>query len=105
MFLTKFGKSWSNAFWHYLILLFSGVTFTENPGDNSDEIQLIPDPVFTLPTDGSTVTIINSTEDGRIFYGTKEGNLFEITYQVNNFLYTDIKNLFLIFSGWKWLVW
>ncbi|CAG9854038.1 unnamed protein product [Phyllotreta striolata] len=80
-----------HAFIKYLLILATsvdivvlGVTFTERPGDNADEIQLIPDPVFILPTDGSTVTIINSTDDGRIFYGTKEGNLFEIAYQAES---------------------
>ncbi|XP_056648274.1 nuclear pore complex protein Nup154 [Diorhabda sublineata] len=76
-----------HSFIKYLLVLATsvdiivlGVTFTEN----TDEIQLIPDPVFTLTTDGATVTIINSTEDGRIFYGTKEGNLFEISYQAES---------------------
>lgn len=59
-----------------------GVTFTEGPVQNSDEIQLIPDPVFTIPTDGATVSVISGTSDGRIFFGTKEGSLFEISYQV-----------------------
>lgn len=59
-----------------------GVTFTEGTVENTDEIQLIPDPVFTVPTDGSTVSIIAGTEDGRLFFGTKEGFLFEISYQV-----------------------
>lgn len=60
-----------------------GVTFTEGADEDTDEIQLIPDPVFTIPTDGSTVCIITGTDDGRLFYGTKEGYLFEITYQVS----------------------
>lgn len=47
-----------------------------------DEIHLIPDPVFTLPTDGNTVTTIATTQSGRLFFGTKEGSLFEISYQV-----------------------
>nr|XP_023029758.1 nuclear pore complex protein Nup155 [Leptinotarsa decemlineata] len=75
---------------HLLILATSvdivvlGVTFTEKPGESTDEIQLIPDPVFTIPTDGSTVSIITGTEDGRIFFGTKEGCLFEISYQAES---------------------
>ncbi|XP_072403168.1 nuclear pore complex protein Nup154 [Diabrotica undecimpunctata] len=80
-----------HAFIKYLLILATsvdivvlGVTFTEKPGDTTEEIQLIPDPVFSLPTDGATVTIISSTNDGRIFYGTKEGKLFEIYYQAES---------------------
>ncbi|CAH1175574.1 unnamed protein product [Phaedon cochleariae] len=75
---------------HLLILATSvdivvlGVTFTDKPGENSDEIQLIPDPVFTIPTDGSTISVVTGAEDGRIFFGTKEGSLFEICYQAES---------------------
>lgn len=81
-----------HSFIKYLLVLATavdivvlGVTFTEGPVKNGDEIQLIPDPVLSIPTDGSTVSVITGTEDGRLFYGTKEGYLFEISYQVSIF--------------------
>ncbi|XP_048522615.1 nuclear pore complex protein Nup154 [Dendroctonus ponderosae] len=79
-----------HAFIKYLLVLTTavdiivlGVTFTEaNHGEA--EIHLIPDPVFTLPTDGNTVTTIATTHSGRLFFGTKEGSLFEIAYQAHS---------------------
>lgn len=78
-----------HAFIKYLLVLATavdivvlGVTFTDGPMESTDEIQLIPDPVFTIPTDGLTVSVISGTSNGRLFYGTKEGSLFEISYQV-----------------------
>lgn len=79
-----------HGFIKYLLVLATAVdivllavTFTEGTVENSNEIQLIPEPVFTVSTDGSTVSIITGTEDGRLFFGTKEGTLFEISYQVS----------------------
>lgn len=79
-----------HSFIKYLLVLATavdvvvlGVTFTDGTVENTDEIQLIPDPVFTIPTDGSTVSVITGTDDGRLFFGTKEGSLFEIYYQVS----------------------
>lgn len=59
-----------------------GVTFTETTNGSEDEIQLIPDPVFTIPTDGATISTVMGTDTGRLFLGSKEGNLYEISYQV-----------------------
>ncbi|XP_060525435.1 nuclear pore complex protein Nup155 isoform X2 [Cylas formicarius] len=77
-----------HAFIKYLLVLTTavdiivlGVTFTAGALNISDEIQLIPDPVFTLPTDGNTITTITATQSGRLFLGSKEGSLFEISYQ------------------------
>lgn len=60
-------------FINYLLVLATsvdivvlGVTFTEGP-NNINEIQLVPEPVFTLPTDGSTINTITGTCTGRIF--------------------------------------
>ncbi|KAK9883024.1 hypothetical protein WA026_001236 [Henosepilachna vigintioctopunctata] len=61
-----------------------GVTFGESINDNMAEIQLIPDPVFTMPTDGATISTILGTSTGRIFLGTKEGNVLEIEYQAES---------------------
>lgn len=61
-----------------------GVTFGESPNDTMAEIQLIPDPVFTIPTDGATISSVAGTSQGRIFLGSKEGNLFELEYQAES---------------------
>ncbi|KAJ8961865.1 hypothetical protein NQ318_021483 [Aromia moschata] len=65
-------------------IIVLGVTFSEGPNGPMDEIQLIPDPVFTMPTDGVTVSSIAGTSEGRLFLGTKEGSLYEICYQKVN---------------------
>lgn len=77
-----------HGFIKYLLVLTTavdvvvlGVTFTEGTNGPIDEIQLIPDPVFTIPTDGATITCVAGTALGRLFLGSKEGNLYEITYQ------------------------
>lgn len=59
-----------------------GVTFGPSATGAMDEIQLIADPVFTISTDGSVISTIAGTENGRLFLGTKEGCLYEIAYQV-----------------------
>ncbi|RZC41057.1 nuclear pore complex protein Nup155 [Asbolus verrucosus] len=65
-------------------IIVLGVTFTAGQNGPLDEIQLIPDPVFTIPTDGSTFSAIASTVEGRLFLGSKEGCLFEIVYQAES---------------------
>lgn len=64
---------------------FSGVTFSNTNNDGSGELQeihLVPEPVFVLPTDGVAMMSVKSTVKGRIFMGGKDGCLYEITYQV-----------------------
>lgn len=63
-------------------IVILGVTFMAGPNDPLEEIQLVPEPIFTIPTDGATITAIVGTRLGRIFLGSKEGSLFEIAYQV-----------------------
>ncbi|XP_063620313.1 nuclear pore complex protein Nup154 [Cydia splendana] len=60
-----------------------GVTFSssKNEGDNFEEMHLVPEPVFVLPTDGVSMMSVKSTASGRIFMGGKDGCLYEITYQ------------------------
>ncbi|CAG9765140.1 unnamed protein product [Ceutorhynchus assimilis] len=62
-------------------IIVLGVTFTEAKYGVEEEMHLIPDPVFSISTDGNTITTITAANNGRIFFGTKEGSLFEITYQ------------------------
>ncbi|XP_041977071.1 nuclear pore complex protein Nup154 [Aricia agestis] len=61
-----------------------GVTFSNSKQDSSEEmeeIHLVPEPVFVLPTDGVSMLCVKSTSKGRIFMGGKDGCLYEITYQ------------------------
>lgn len=67
------------------VLLIAGVTFSSSKNDGSaefQEIHLVPEPVFVLPTDGVSMMSVKSTAKGRIFMGGKDGCLYEITYQV-----------------------
>ncbi|XP_049867137.1 nuclear pore complex protein Nup154 [Pectinophora gossypiella] len=79
------------SFVKYLLVLTTtveivvlGVTFSSSKSDGSDgfeEIHLVPEPVFVLPTDGVPMMSVKSTAKGRIFMGGKDGCLYEITYQ------------------------
>ena len=46
------------------------------------EMQLVPEPIFTVTTDGIAITTIANTSSGRIFLGGRNGSLYEIYYQV-----------------------
>ncbi|XP_069365133.1 nuclear pore complex protein Nup154 [Maniola hyperantus] len=79
------------SFVKYLLVLTTtveivvlGVTFSSNKQDGSaelEEIHLVPEPVFVLPTDGVSMLCVKATSKGRIFMGGKDGCLYEITYQ------------------------
>ncbi|XP_024941469.1 nuclear pore complex protein Nup154 isoform X2 [Cephus cinctus] len=47
-------------------------------------MQLVPEPIFTVPTDGIAITTIANTSTGRIFLGGRDGSLFEIYYQAES---------------------
>lgn len=55
-------------------------------------MQLVPEPIFTVTTDGIGITTIANTNSGRIFLGGRNGSLFEIYYQVKHLfkLKTDL---------------
>lgn len=44
-------------------------------------MQLLPDPLFSIPTDNTYIISITSTDLGRIFMAGKDGCLYEIAYQ------------------------
>ncbi|KAG9437559.1 nuclear pore complex protein [Apis mellifera carnica] len=60
-----------------------GVTLIENEG-SSPEMQLVPEPIFTVATDGIGITTIANTNTGRIFLGGRNGSLYEIYYQAES---------------------
>lgn len=49
----------------------------------SGGMQLLPDPLYSLPTDNTYILTITSTDNGRIFLAGKDGCLYEVAYQVN----------------------
>jgi len=46
------------------------------------EMHLLPEPLFSIPTDNVHMLSINSTSTGRVFLAGKDGCLYEIAYQV-----------------------
>lgn len=47
----------------------------------SGGIQLLPDPLYSIPTDNTYHLAITSTDLGRIFLAGKDGCLYEVAYQ------------------------
>jgi len=64
-----------------LDIVILGVSFTEN--DPTKEMHLVPDPLFTLPTDSTYLMQTMGTSSGRIFTGGKDGCLYEVDYHAN----------------------
>lgn len=71
-------------------MVFCGTSFSRilNPilfvEKACDELQLTPDIIYSLPTDNAPVGVVKGTNDGRIFLGGKDGNLYEIVYRVSD---------------------
>lgn len=57
-------------------MLFLGLNDSMSGG-----MQLLPDPLFSIPTDNTYILSITSTDLGRIFMAGKDGCLYEIAYQ------------------------
>ncbi|KAA8584581.1 hypothetical protein FQN60_008366 [Etheostoma spectabile] len=77
---------------HYLLVLATsvdvvilGLSFPKSQAGLSDSMsggmQLLPDPLFSIPTDNTYILSITSTDLGRIFMAGKDGCLYEIAYQ------------------------
>uniref|UniRef100_A0A7N8YQ27 Nuclear pore complex protein Nup155 n=1 Tax=Mastacembelus armatus TaxID=205130 RepID=A0A7N8YQ27_9TELE len=77
---------------HYLLVLATsvdvvilGLSFPKSQGGLNDSMsggmQLLPDPLFSIPTDNTYILSITSTDLGRIFMAGKDGCLYEIAYQ------------------------
>uniref|UniRef100_A0A8B9BMU9 Nuclear pore complex protein Nup155 n=1 Tax=Anser brachyrhynchus TaxID=132585 RepID=A0A8B9BMU9_9AVES len=47
----------------------------------SGGMQLLPDPLYSLPTDNTYILAITSADNGRIFLAGKDGCLYEVAYQ------------------------
>ncbi|KAG5319570.1 NU155 protein, partial [Pseudoatta argentina] len=71
----------------YLLILTTTVEITilgVTIPDAGGEMQLVPEPIFTVTTDGIGITTIANTNSGRIFLGGRNGSLFEIYYQAES---------------------
>ncbi|CAB4057772.1 NUP155 [Lepeophtheirus salmonis] len=59
----------------YLACLFSSPQESE-----TEEMHLLPEPLYTLPTDSTYMITLVGTDLGRIFMGGKDGCLYEFSY-------------------------
>ncbi|XP_056146577.1 nuclear pore complex protein Nup155 [Lampris incognitus] len=69
----------------FLEVLILGLKFPRGQTGLNDSmpggIQLLPDPLYSLPTDSTYIMAITSTDLGRIFMAGNDGCLYEIAYQ------------------------
>lgn len=68
-------------------ILILGLTCNVENGEIVD-LLLIPEPIFSLPTDNVIMNIVQGTDSGRIFLGAKDGCLYEIQYQATETWYS-----------------
>ncbi|XP_077593102.1 nuclear pore complex protein Nup155 isoform X2 [Stigmatopora nigra] len=77
---------------HYLLVLATsvdvailGLSFPKGHAGLNDSMsggmQMLPEPLFSIPTDNTYIISITSTDLGRIFMAGKDGCLYEIAYQ------------------------
>ncbi|KAM4634779.1 nuclear pore complex protein Nup155 [Polymixia lowei] len=77
---------------HYLLVLATsvdvvilGLSFPKGQTGLNDSMtggmQLLPDPLYSIPTDNTYILAVASTDLGRIFMAGKDGCLYEIAYQ------------------------
>lgn len=77
---------------HFLLVLATpvdvvilGLSFPKAQGGLNDSMcggmQLLPDPLYSIPTDNTYLLAVTSTDLGRIFMAGKDGCLYEIAYQ------------------------
>ncbi|KAJ8305762.1 hypothetical protein KUTeg_016307 [Tegillarca granosa] len=50
----------------------------------SGEMHLLPEALFSIPTDNTYITYIIGSDNGRIFMAGKDGCLYELAYQAND---------------------
>lgn len=77
------------AFISHLLVLTTSLEITvlgvilAAPADKKagDELQLTPDIIYSLSTDGVPLNVVKGTKCGRIFMGGRDGNLYELVYR------------------------
>ena len=62
-------------------VILLGVCFTNN--STTDELNIIPEPLFTVSTEGIQFQNIVGTDSGRIFLAGKDGCLHEVVYSLD----------------------
>ena len=62
--------------------LFSPLS-SETSTDPYNELHLLPEPLFCLPSDNISMTSVLGTCTGRIFLAGKDGCLYEVVYHVS----------------------
>ncbi|XP_042856337.1 nuclear pore complex protein Nup155-like [Penaeus japonicus] len=66
-------------------IVLLGVSFSQTADEEGNSgMHLLPEPLFSVPTDGSYILTIKGTSDGRIFMGAKDGCLYELVYQAED---------------------
>ncbi|XP_019645345.1 PREDICTED: nuclear pore complex protein Nup155-like isoform X1 [Branchiostoma belcheri] len=67
-------------------IVLLGVSFANSPegaapGSQYAEMHLLPDPLFSIPSDNTYILSVVGTDKGRIFLAGKDGCLYEVVYQ------------------------
>ena len=52
--------------------------------NNEEEMQLLPEPLFSLSTDSTHMLCVKGTAQGRVFMGGKDGCLYEFAYKAED---------------------
>ncbi|KAG8179998.1 hypothetical protein JTE90_020953 [Oedothorax gibbosus] len=80
-------------FIHYLLCLTTpaeivilGVNFSSQDGGSTpfEEMHMLPEPLFSFPSDNIHMCTFQGTNDGRIFLGGKDGCIYEFSYQAQD---------------------
>ncbi|XP_060598940.1 nuclear pore complex protein Nup155-like, partial [Ruditapes philippinarum] len=64
-------------------IVLLGASFTHTNAE-FDEMHLLPEPLFSIPTDNTYIMNIVGTDTGRIFMAGKDGCLYELAYQADD---------------------
>ena len=57
--------------------------FSDLDSASIGEMHLLPEPLFSIPTDNVHFLSITGSANGRIFMAGKDGCLYELSYQVS----------------------
>ena len=68
-----------------LEIVLLGVTMSRSntPGAPA-EMHVLPEPLFSIASDGAYITTVVGTPAGRVFLGAKDGCLYELVYQATD---------------------
>lgn len=63
-------------------IVLLGVSFSKS--DSYEEMHLLPEPLFSISSDGAHTVTIKGDSNGRIFMGARDGCLYELTYRADD---------------------